>query len=74
MPLAHINKVRKLLKFKSEMNLQCFLWEAQSRERILLRYSHSVASIAPPIRNTAHSLQRIKLKSFITLLICANGM
>ena len=23
-PLEHINKVRKLLKFKSAMNLQCF--------------------------------------------------
>ena len=36
-PLAHINKVIKLLKFKSAMNLQCLWWEGQSRERILLR-------------------------------------
>ena len=36
-PLAHINKGIKLVKFKSAMNLQCFYWETESRERILLQ-------------------------------------
>ena len=35
--LFSINKVITILKFKSAVNLQCFLLEAQSRERILLR-------------------------------------
>ena len=33
--MASFHKVIKLLKFKSEANLHCFQWKAQSREHIL---------------------------------------
>ena len=52
--LFRINKVITLLKFKSAVNLQCFLLEAQSRERDRMNFAIEFAlSIAPPIRNTA---------------------
>ena len=70
-PLAHINKVIKLLKFKSAVNLQCFQWEAQSREiqlRNLIRSAHSISHLKHS-KFTAD----LNFKSLITLLICAKG-
>ena len=73
-PLAHFNKVIKLLKFKSAVNLQCFCWKTQSRESILLRNliwwrSLDCASHQKHCKFTAD----LNFKSFITLLKCANG-
>ena len=68
--LFRINKVIMLLKFKSAVNLQCFLLEALSRERILLRNlirsrSLDCASNKKHCKFTAD----LNFKSVITLLI-----
>ena len=68
--LFRINKVITLLNFKSAVNLQCFLLEAQSRQRILLRNlirsrSLDCASNKKHCKFTAD----LKFKSVITLLI-----
>ena len=68
--LFRINQVITLLKFKSAVNLQCFLLEAQSRERILLRNlirsrSLDCASNKKHCKFTAD----LNFKSVITLLI-----
>ena len=59
-PMAHINKVIKLLKFKSAINLQCFLMGgAIERAQFYCDISHSVAlsRLRLPLRNTADLLQ-----------------
>ena len=67
--MASFHRVIKLLNLKSAANLHCFQWEAQSKERILLKnpirsLSLSLSlSIAPPIGNNANSLQIWTLKA-----------
>ena len=46
------HKVTKILKFMSAMNLQCFQWEAESREHDRVRFRNRMRSLdCAPINN-----------------------
>ena len=64
MPLAHINKVIKLLKFKSAINLQCFLMGgAIERYHSFVTSFGRALSIAPLIRNSAKFITDLNFKA-----------
>ena len=66
-PLAHINKVIKLLKFKSTMNLQCFWWKAQSRTRHRMRFRNRMRSLdCASHQKHCKFIADLNFKSFIT--------
>ena len=64
------NKVIELLKFKSAANLNCFQWEAESRDRpkeISQNRMHSL-NLRLPLETNFKFAADLNFKSFITLL------